>query len=408
MKKRILLVDGVNATLRELKEELASRCTEWELFYKNTGVGALDLLAETACDAVVADLRLIDMSGNQLARDVMQRYPRIHRVILADLGDLQSLLKCVGNVHQFLVKPCEAQRLKTVLQRAFEFDVWLPNQTVRELVGRMPQLPSPPDSYVRIVKQLESNSASLKTIGGLVAEDPALTAKVLQLANSAAYGPALDEADPVSAVEELGVENTRGLVLLSHSYSNFRDLVGSSFSVDSLWHHSLKTSRFARWIAQAENAHADTIQQAATAGLLHDIGKLALAANLPSLFRTALERGTPKQMTSWEAEQAVFGATHSEVGACLLATWGLPVPLVEAVALHHHPTRFLSSEFSPLTAVHVANVFQHAENLADAIALVDRSYLRESGSDGRLAGWWDSCRTQEIEAPVGAPVPPES
>ncbi len=228
MKKRILLVDGVNATLRELKEELASRCTEWELFYKNTGVGALDLLAETACDAVVADLRLIDMSGNQLARDVMQRYPRIHRVILADLGDLQSLLKCVGNVHQFLVKPCEAQRLKTVLQRAFEFDVWLPNQTVRELVGRMPQLPSPPDSYVRIVKQLESNSASLKTIGGLVAEDPALTAKVLQLANSAAYGPALDEADPVSAVEELGVENTRGLVLLSHSYSNFRDLVGSS------------------------------------------------------------------------------------------------------------------------------------------------------------------------------------
>ncbi len=113
-------------------------------------------------------------------------------------------------------------------------------------------------------------------------------------------------------------------------------------------------------------------------------------------------------MTSWEAEQAVFGATHSEVGACLLATWGLPVPLVEAVALHHHPTRFLSSEFSPLTAVHVANVFQHAENLADAIALVDRSYLRESGSDGRLAGWWDSCRTQEIEAPVGAPVTPES
>src|SRR5437867_4286537 len=248
MKKKILLVDDVTASLRELKEELAGHSNDWELFYKSTGIGALDLLAQIPCDAIVADLRLVDMSGNQLAGEVMQRYPRMHRVILADLGDLQSLLKCVGNAHQFLAKPCAGERLQIVLQRAFEFDVWLPNQTVRELVGRMPKLPSPADSYTCIVKQLQADSPALEAIGELVAGDPAITAKVLQLANSAAYGPPLDEADPVLAVEELGFENTRGLVLLSHSYSNFKDLEGSGFSVDSLWRHSQRTARFSRRI----------------------------------------------------------------------------------------------------------------------------------------------------------------
>jgi HD-like signal output (HDOD) protein len=402
MKKRILLVEGLPPSLRELGEELAVASKEWEVHYKNTGVGALDLLAEIPCDAVVADLRLIDMGGHQLAGQVMQRFPRLHRVILADLGDLQSLLKCVGSVHQFLAKPCEAERLKVLLERAFAFDVWLPNQTVRELVGRMPRLPSPAASYTRLVTELQAAAPSLEAIGELVAEDPAVAAKVLQLANSAAYGPPLDEADPVLAVEELGLENTRGLVLLAHSYSSFNDLEGDGFSVDALWRHSVRTGRFARWIGQAEDASGETIQQAFSAGLLHDIGKLALGANLPKLFRDARQLMTSRHLTDWESEQEIFGATHGEVGACLLATWGLPVPVVEAVAHHHHPTRFLSNLFSPLTAVHVANAFEHAASLSDARARVDRSYLRELGVENRLPRWWDFCHTRPTEEPASA------
>jgi HD-like signal output (HDOD) protein len=232
-----------------------------------------------------------------------------------------------------------------------------------------------------------------------------MTAKILQLANSAAYGPPLDESDPVLAVAELGLENTRGLVLLAHTYSNFKELEGCGFSVDSLWRHSARTGRFARWIAQAEDASGETAQQAATAGLLHDIGKLALAANLPRLFRNAHYLKTSKQTTSWEAEQEIFGATHGEVGGCLLAIWGLPVPVVEAVAHHHHPTRFLSSVFSPLTAVHVANVFEHATSLSEAKALADCSYLRELGVENRLAKWWDFCQSKQTEEVAAASMP---
>jgi HD-like signal output (HDOD) protein/CheY-like chemotaxis protein len=404
MKKRILLVDGITAALHEIKDDLVSQCAEWEWIYVGTGVGALDMVSRSHYDAIVVDLRLPDLSGTHLITQVMKQNPRIYRVLLADLGDPQSLLRCVGNVHQFLAKPCDAERLYVVLQRAFEFELWLPNQTVRDLIGRIPKLPSPPTQYARVVRELQSDFVSEDKTAELIANDPAMTAKVLQLANSAAYGPPLDEADPVLAIKEIGLANTRGLILLAHTYSGFRELEGSGFSVDQLWSHSQRTGRFARWIAEAEGADGPVVQQAATAGLLHDIGKVALAANLPSAFCEVQELMHSTNVTAWEAEQKIFGATHSEVGGCLLSIWGLPPPVVEAVALHHHPTRFLSHSFSPLTAVHVANGFQYVSDSRKADEFLDNAYLAALGLGGRLREWWDYCSAKENAKPVDVPV----
>jgi len=89
-------------------------------------------------------------------------------------------------------------------------------------------------------------------------------------------------------------------------------------------------------------------------------------------------------------EQEVFGATHSEVGGCLLGLWGLPMPVVEAVAMHHHPACFLSRQFSPLTAVHLANAIARAESLGHFRAMVERDYLAVLGLVDRISTWWES------------------
>lgn len=400
MTKRILLVDGVTATLQELKDELASLAPSWEFFYTDSGLSALEALSKTSFHALVTDLHLADMVGFHLVTQVMNEFPQTHRLMLVDLGDLSALLRCVGGVHQFLAKPCEAQRIHAVLQRAFQFEIWLPSQAVRQLIGRMPKLPSPAGPYSTVVRQIESKTASPEEVGALIGSDPAMTAKILQLANSAAYGPPLDESDPVITVQQIGLENTKGVLLLSHSYSNFRDLDGSGFSVDELWKHSQQTSRIARRIAETQNADLNTIQQSGTAGLLHDIGKLALAANLAGSYRKALELVRTKRLPLWEAEQEVFGANHAEVGGCLLGIWGLPVPAVEAVAMHHHPACFLSQSFSPLTAVHAANAFAHARTFEQAKLKLDLAYLLQVGVSDRLASWWEACATLRDDRPL--------
>src|SRR5439155_20411384 len=137
---------------------------------------------------------------------------------------------------------------------------------------------------------------------------------------------------------------------------------------------------------------AEVVGQAFTAGMLHDIGKLLLAANLPEGFKEALATARREQMQLWDAERAVFGATHGELGACLLGIWGLPMPIVEAVALHHYPSRFLSKQFCPLTAVHVANALEHEiqkDNQSLVRAGVDTNYLTELGLEQRFEVWRD-------------------
>jgi HD-like signal output (HDOD) protein len=388
MKRKILFVDGENRVLKELMAGLAERPHAWDLLYARNGREALSLLDRSPCDAIVTDLRLADMSGDQLLGLMTKQFPQAHRIVLVDLADLQSLLRCVGNVFQFLIQPCEAERLQVVLNRAFAFDFWLPNPTAKKLIGSMPQLPSPADYYAPTVKELQSASASPESVGAFIVRDPAMTARVLQLANSAAYGPPPDEADPVHAVKELGLVNTKAMLLLSHTYSNFSAFEGSGFSVKALWRHSQETSRLAAWIAQHENADQAVVQQAATAGLLHDIGKLALAANLPEQFRQVSKLVDSQNLPWWQAERQIFGAIHGEIGGWLLGIWGLPAPIVEAVALHHHPVQFLSNAFSPLTAVHLANAFLHADTLDRAAALVDLQYLQALGLEKKLPEWW--------------------
>jgi putative nucleotidyltransferase with HDIG domain len=392
MKSRIVIADGVTGQLRDLGEELQGLAPSWELCYARGGLEALTFLTQTACDAIVTDLELRDMTGLQLAAQVMRQYPRMHRLVLADLGELESLLRCVGAVHQFLAKPCEAARLQVVLHRAFALDVWLPNQAVRQLLGRVPHLPSPTDVYSAVVAELQRAPVSLDQVATLIAGDPPMAAKVLQLANAVAYGPPLDEADPVQAVRELGVDNTKAMLLLAHSYSSYREAEGNGFSIAALWEHSRRISRLARGVARCESLGPEQVEAAAAAGLLHDIGKIALAANLSGQFQQALEVSRRRELQIWEAEQEVFGATHNEVGGCLLGIWGLPLPVVEAVAMHHHPTRFLTDSFSPLTAVHIANALETARTFEEFQKAVDLPYLRELGLECRLPHWFERCQ----------------
>ena len=194
---------------------------------------------------------------------------------------------------------------------------------------------------------MRSPNASVERIGEMISEDPAITAKVLQLANSAIFGLQLQVVQPIEAVAYIGLETTTALLLLAHTFSSFKPLQACGFSVESLWGHSLATGQFARAIALTKCRGGETSAQSFTAGLLHDIGKLLFAANLPAEFAEAIAIARERHCPLWEAENQVLGANHAEVGAGLLGIWGLPARVVEAVALHHNPAAARKKDFAP-------------------------------------------------------------
>lgn len=390
MNRQLLLISegrSLNPQAMDLSEGFKKR---WSITHATSGANAKDLSQEHTFDAIVSELRLPDMTGNELLDALTESQSQAQRFILADLTDRQTMLKCVGTAHQFISKPCDGPKLESSLERAFQLDIWFGNDKVKNLVTHMRKVPSPPTIYFQIVKELQSPAASMENIGALISQDMAVTAKLLQMVNSAAFGLQRPVSSPAEAVMYLGIETTKSLVLLAHTYSHFDKIPSSVFTVDSLWRHSLATGRLARALARAEKVSEEICDQSFTAGLLHDMGKLVLAANHPDRYENVAQEIQKTGCPVWEAEQQVFETSHAEVGAWLTAIWSLPLNIIEALALHHHPSRFLSEGFCPMTAVHVANVLEHEvqpDANAAAVSQVDLEYLKEKDFDDRLDTW---------------------
>ncbi len=386
MKKRILFIDTDEEGSRRLRLGVASLETQWETCFAPDIPAALALLAQEPVDVVVCQMQLGEHDGIEALEAILRHHPRALRFILADQGRQPALVRCLGKAHQFLVKPCPPAVLHAAIARAFALDVWLPNEAVSRLLADMHDLPSLPRLYFEVAQELQSPSGSLAQAGALIAQDPPMAARLLQAVNSATFGMQYPVSDPARAILHLGGEATKALILLAHTARHFEHLDGLGFPLQELWDHLLRTARLAHRIGTLENASSATLDESYTAGMLHDLGKLALAANHPGPYRRAASLVRQQQQSWWEAEHAVFGVTHAEVGACLAAVWGLPIGLVEAIALHHHPACFLSRAFCPLTAVHAANYLDHARTGSSEPG-VDLAYLAELGLERRVDAW---------------------
>ena len=394
-KTRILFVDDEEMILDLLKLSLASMRHEWEMRFVDSGEAALALIKDQPFDIVVSDMRMPRMSGAQLLNEVMKRFPATIRIILSGYAEQEQVLKCVGATHQFLTKPFNLDALKTTLNRCRRSKARLPNAEIQKLLARRDRLPSIPTVYFQIVEALQAPDCPAQRLGEIVATDPALTAKILQLVNSAFFGFAREISSPDEAVLLLGVGTIRALVLTLHLFSAFKSQTAQDWPIEQIWSHSLRVGRLARKIAELEGTDQELWEQTFTAGLLHDAGKLLLADNLATVYLELYSRAAREKLALVELERGAFGVSHAEVGAYLLDLWGLPAPLVEAVALHHAPTQAADAAFSPLTAVHVANVLEAESRTGDSthpLPTLDTHYLAQLKLEPRLPLWREKTR----------------
>lgn len=391
--KHLLFVDDESKLLDGLKRSLRPMRHEWNMTFVTSGEEALTTLEQAPFDVVVSDMRMPGMDGAQLMNEVQRRYPQIIRIVLSGHSDREMIYQSIGASHQYLAKPCEMENLKATILRACALRDLLGNESLRRLVAGMQQIPSLPTLFAEIKKEAESKTSSLKTIGTIIAKDMGMTAKVLQLVNSAYFGLNGTVSTAKQAVNLLGLDTIQALVLTVHVFSQFpRTMDGVLFQIDRLWAESLATGALARALAKAEKASAREIEQAYTAGLLHDVGVLVLAANVRNQYDATLRAASKERIPAWEVERRLFGTTHAEVGAYLLGLWGLETPIVEAVAFHHRPADYPGKAFSPLTAVHVANALRQewtTPATGDQPSTIDPAYLEKLHLADRVPHWRD-------------------
>jgi HD-like signal output (HDOD) protein len=383
-------VDDEQSVLLVLQAFMQRISDEWESAFVDSGAKAIALMAQKPFDVIISDMRMPDMNGTELLNEVMKRYPRTVRIVLSGHADEQMVQESVGVAHQWVAKPFDLKVLKANLARIESFQARLQNEDLQELVGKIKCLPSTPKLYFEIIEALQSSTSSTHTIANIIARDPALTAKILHLVNSAFFGMARNIADAAEAVQLLGVSRIRSLALIHHVFSAFEQRTYGELSVEEIWQHSLQTAAWARQFILWQGGGRALEEKAFTGGLLHDIGHLILAANLPEACREIRAQARAHKSSLYEAEKRVLKATHADVGSYLLSIWGLPVPLVETVALHHEPALAAERTFCALGAVHVANVWSYEQTHSAREfpgTPLDLDYLREIGVGDRLAHW---------------------
>ena len=390
---RILFVDDDASELDRLEHTLAPMTKQWHMQFAASGTQALEMLGRVPFEIVVADVGMAGMDGVQLLSKVMERHPHTVRIALLERPEDGTVVRSAGATHQCLTKPCSLAALRETVARATSLRSLLADEALKTLVAQVRTLPSLPALYTRLVAECRSPRGSLKTVGEIIGEDVGMTAKILNLVNSAFFGLKTRVSSPVQAVQLLGLDAVKGLVLTASVFSQFEQARLGRFSILTFWRHSLITGSFARIVATQERRDQHLANDASVAGMLHDAGQLVLAAHLPDRYGAALELVSSGGVSLCDAERSVFGATHATVGAYLLGLWGLPDAIVEAVAYHHTPAAVGDSTFGPLAAVHVADAFaDELVAVGEQDARFDTPYLDRIGLGHRVAHWRERCK----------------
>jgi HD-like signal output (HDOD) protein len=402
--KRILFVDDEPRILEHLQQMLESQKQQWQMAFAPGGEAALMLLDASPFDVVVSDISMPVMDGAALMKTVCERYPAIVRIVLAGPQEMEEALRAVPVAHQFLLKPCDPNMLRVAVERATSLSNILSNKLLANLVGSVKDLPVLPRTYLALRRKLAEQEASIKDVVNIVEQDVAISAKILQLVNSAFFGLPREVSSVRTAVSFLGIDMLQNLVLSAGVFTSFDQLARlPGFSCEGLQAHSQLTAKIAGQIPASSHVRGIAV----VAGLLHDVGKLVLATCAPAHFSRALAGAQAEGLPLYAVETDLMGVSHAEVGAYLLGIWGLPSPVVEAVAHHHHPDRVPQDSLDAVGIVYISNILAHqvtdrapsAES--EPQTEIDADYLERLGVSEQFAGWQEIAKASAGELHVG-------
>ncbi len=393
--RKVIFVDDAPEVLQHLRRTLGPMKAEWDMQFFSSAGQALASIQASACDVVVSDMVMPEMDGAALLAEVQKIAPQTVRIMLSGDHSQYNHIRSATVAHRLLQKPFDVALLKATIEQAEALRTVLGNPALRGLVKEIRNLPSLPSIYQELMQEMQSPQASLKKAARIVAKDLGMVTKILQLVNSAFFGLRTRVSNPEQAVALLGFDTVKSLVLSTQVFSQYDQAALPAFSLDDLWRHAILSGTYARRLAKKEGLSQAMVEDAYTAALLHDVGVLVLAVNRPEEYGRVIDLVRTKALPDWEAERQVFGADHAHVGAYLLGLWGLGDGIVEAVAFHHHPSDYVATGFTPVTAVHVGNALAEAQGRegvdGPSAAGPDRAYLEREHFLERLETWRGLC-----------------
>lgn len=348
----------------------------WEVTIVDSPEGAFQRLSQNSYRAVVALGPLAPL--RPMLAEIRMKFPEIARLSMADathagLG--------ANMAYHLIPMGCDATVLAGLLERSTAVHEAVNKESVRRFVGRVETLPSVPKVYLEVQELVSREDVTAAAVARAIEADPALSLKMLQVVNSVTFGLRQRIATVQQAVSLLGVELIKSLVLSTQVFAAAEQGGVQGFSLEQFQAYSTRVARLAQQFSRSRGLG----DEAFTAGLLLDVGKLVLAMKQPDLFTQVLLRVAETGESCEAVERELLGVTHSEAGGHLLSLWGIPFSIVECVAFHHQAGDRIHGPMA--AAVHAADALLDIGCCGEPESRLDLSVLERGGVLGELDDW---------------------
>lgn len=373
--------------------EIAAYGFNWELLRVGSVEEVESQLQNNVIDILIVSCPFL---RPQQCMDLMKRtsslQPSAVRVLMGtEFWTATQRAKAAELAHRLYPHDVRVNVLNDTLSYLCKVTKLLGRSSLQDYISNVGVLPTPPQVYTELTNALHSDLSDALQIAKIVEKDPAVAAQVMKQVNSAYFGFERQITNLHEAVAMLGLRSLRSISLSSQLNQQFKqDKSWHQFSFEAVNARALLVARLAQQIAKRSGLSQAQQDQAFLAGLLHDIGVLIMASHDPEQYRKLLIYSVKKHKPIYLVEKASFGFFHGEVGAALLAMWNLPPQVVEAVMLHHVPHLSAAKEFSPLTAVHVADAMLPSVSVVgdcDMSSSLSLRYLDQIGVMDEVPQW---------------------
>lgn len=229
----------------------------------------------------------------------------------------------------------------------------------QQWVSQTTELFSLPEAYLQLKRLIDTPDSSMQQVAEIISSDPALTANILKMVNSALFGFGKKIGTVSLALNMLGTQQVHDLALATSVTSAFNKIPEEVTNMTQFWHKSIHCAVLARLLASRCNV-LDS-ERLFIAGLLHDIGHLVMYQNIPEKMNLALQLSEQEGIPLYRVEQKLVNSDYAKVGSELMRAWGLPESLITTTQYQLMPTK--ATEYELQTAiVHIAAVIANTSS----------------------------------------------
>ncbi|MBN2808608.1 MAG: HDOD domain-containing protein, partial [Deltaproteobacteria bacterium] len=365
--KSILFVDDEKSVLRSLRRAFMK--SGHQLYFADSGELALKMLAASQgkIDMVISDMWMPGMDGYTFLKEVKEKYPQVIRLILSGFVEERYVYKALidGSAKAYLAKPWNTRELIALVNGLIEIEEKLNEKKLLALINTVDELPVLPKIYYQVMVLIDAD-ADFDKIVAVIEQDPALTAKILQVANSAFFKSGT--ASLKRAAVFIGLMTLKDIVAGSVVFQTLAAPAQGPYAIDSIWQHAVACNSLVS--EMYELMHDERVpEDVASVGLLHNVGLLVMLKYFPEALAEIVTR---RQQYPWKSlallEEEVLGVDHAHLGAFLLNWWNMPYPMVEAALYHHNPLAAAPANREIVILLHIAD---HLALVAGGVADIE-------------------------------------